>query len=131
MGNILPTIHAVFLPMFSPYRRLQKARKKRSGKPPTWAFCFLIVRRTLPSCFAFTGICFIFFANIHLERCRSGLTGTPGKRVCPKGYREFESLPFRSRGRTSPLPPVLPPENSTPRCGTPSQPEFASRAFFA
>ena len=30
-----------------------------------------------------------------MERCRSGLTGTPGKRVYLKGYREFESLPLR------------------------------------
>lgn len=29
------------------------------------------------------------------ERCRSGLTGTPGERVYAKAYREFESLSFR------------------------------------
>ena len=35
------------------------------------------------------------FARQITERCRSGLTGTPGKRVCVKAYRGFESLPFR------------------------------------
>ena len=31
----------------------------------------------------------------YLEGCKSGLIGTPGKRVYRKLYREFESLPFR------------------------------------
>lgn len=31
-----------------------------------------------------------------MERCRSGRTGTPGKRVLPQGDRGFESHPFRS-----------------------------------
>ena len=31
-----------------------------------------------------------------MERCRSGLTGTPGERVIAKTIRGFESHPFRS-----------------------------------
>ena len=31
-----------------------------------------------------------------MERCRSGLSGTLGKRVYVKTYREFESLSFRN-----------------------------------
>ena len=30
------------------------------------------------------------------DRCRSGLSGTPGKRVLVKANRGFESLPVRS-----------------------------------
>ncbi len=30
-----------------------------------------------------------------MERCRSGLTGSPGKTVYQKWYRGFESHPFR------------------------------------
>lgn len=33
---------------------------------------------------------------VPLERCKSGLIGTPGKRVNWKRFRGFESLPFRS-----------------------------------
>ena len=41
-----------------------------------------------------------FFSVILLtERCRSGLTGTPGKRVYLHGYREFESLSLRTCNR--------------------------------
>src|SRR5690625_2167804 len=35
------------------------------------------------------------FALAELERCQSGRSGSPGKRVCPYGYRGFESLPLR------------------------------------
>ena len=41
-----------------------------------------------------TGIQYI--CNAKPERCRSGLTGTPGERVYGKPYRGFESLSFRS-----------------------------------
>ena len=34
------------------------------------------------------------------DRCRSGLSGTPGKRVLVKANRGFESLPVRTNVRT-------------------------------
>ena len=34
-------------------------------------------------------------AQDNKDRCQSGLMGTPGKRVCRKRYRGFESLPVR------------------------------------
>src|SRR5205823_11683344 len=41
------------------------------------------------------------FSHFHCrEGCKSGLIGTPGKRVCAKAYREFESLPFRKKVRS-------------------------------
>ncbi len=33
------------------------------------------------------------------DRCRSGLSGTPGKRVLVKANRGFESLPVRSASK--------------------------------
>ena len=33
--------------------------------------------------------------NYRKERCESGLIGTPGERVWPKGHRGFESRPLR------------------------------------
>ena len=33
----------------------------------------------------------------HAERCRSGLTGTPGKRVWAYTHRRFESCPLRQK----------------------------------
>src|ERR1043166_2726078 len=38
-----------------------------------------------------------------VERCRSGRTGTLGKRVYSQGYRGFESLPLRSFDSSVPL----------------------------
>ena len=37
------------------------------------------------------------------DRCRSGLSGTPGKRVLVKANRGFESLPVRTNVRTGSL----------------------------
>ena len=37
-------------------------------------------------------LCTIIFP---VERSHSGLVRTLGKRVCPQGYRGFESLPLR------------------------------------
>ena len=37
----------------------------------------------------------IYYLKIR-DRCRSGLSGTPGKRVLVKANRGFESLPVRS-----------------------------------
>ena len=43
------------------------------------------------------------------DRCRSGLSGTPGKRVLVKANRGFESLPVRSvsKDRVSNLPEAI------------------------
>src|SRR5436189_175360 len=38
-------------------------------------------------------------SSISWERCRSGRTGTLGKRVYSQGYRGFESLPLRHQNR--------------------------------
>ena len=35
------------------------------------------------------------------ERCQSGRMGHPGKVVCPKGHRGFESLSFRKNKNAS------------------------------
>ena len=43
------------------------------------------------------------------DRCRSGLSGTPGKRVLVKANRGFESLPVRSscKDRVLQLPEAI------------------------
>ncbi len=40
------------------------------------------------------------FASQNAERCRSGLTGTPGKRVWAYTHRRFESCPLRQPQNT-------------------------------
>ena len=58
-----------------------------------------------------------------MERCRSGLTGGPGKTVYQKWYREFESRPLRSGDFNRSNPGFCEEQKSAPawRAGLPAR----------